>query len=748
MILHSHGTNIKGDGINYIEIESNINPTMINKGNINNSIGNIQIIDHIYIQFDIILPNITATNSSLLYYNLFTLKSIDTPSSSYCSQYPSLWISPKNNNTLYFSSLNFNANDSNEYNYCLEPLLSLKPSISYTINIQYDQSELTITSNDTVIFRRFHWFSIIQNTNNITLSLSDLSTSISNLLIITNPGYHPTNTTNTIIEIGADINEDPTDPNRELYPNDVTTKNTDDPHADAEDTIFIIEIAVLTVFAFACLGVIVASCCLFKMRQSSKFMSTQKEGPKGKTKKSKRRNNRNRGYNPRSQLRPTPNRDLRISIPSTPDHGMSFDIEEEYEPEQDGYDHNGIYKTKPIKVKPYKISDPDHDLNSNHSNNSKNNNIPTRIRSNSINDDDEDKDFLFTPETSNNSNVHYKKEKKRLNKHKSRPSLSHSSHGPNKRDIIKTKGKKLKDRTSTAHKKSKSKGKKSIVSEFNASTISDLESSLNFNQLNTNLNQNLGVDDGLKVNRSKSEATYYQHQIPKYDSSTMNTNHSSINLSKIGSRSFKIQTSSSIDINEQSQNTQTNLTPGTQPSATKTGAYPEHALSAPSNSALAFLHSKKGSSGARSDAVIMKGRQLSHGCDSISPAVNGAPDLPDSPQELQTNQRSIIKPSDASRDIDITQYLDVNDDENNMKHRPNNKTMIVHPDPNDVNGGSSSSQSDDDHKHNNGDSKLLESELEKIGGVSDCDYDVYDLNSEEGDDIKLRRAAIQSQRYY
>ncbi len=42
---------------------------------------------------------------------------------------------------------------------------------------------------------------------------------------------------------------------------------------DSDDTIFIIEIAVLTVFGFACLSVIITSLCLIKMRQSTKAMS-------------------------------------------------------------------------------------------------------------------------------------------------------------------------------------------------------------------------------------------------------------------------------------------------------------------------------------------------------------------------------------------------------------------------------------------------------------------------------------------
>ncbi len=42
---------------------------------------------------------------------------------------------------------------------------------------------------------------------------------------------------------------------------------------NANETIFVIEIAVLTVFAFACFGVIIASLCLVKMRHSTKKIS-------------------------------------------------------------------------------------------------------------------------------------------------------------------------------------------------------------------------------------------------------------------------------------------------------------------------------------------------------------------------------------------------------------------------------------------------------------------------------------------
>jgi len=260
---------------------------------------------------------------------------------------------------------------------------------------------------------------------------------------------------------------------------------------------------------------------------------------------------------------------------------------------------------------------------------------------------------------------------------------------------------------------------------------------MNFKQLQDQLNTNQS-GDGLKVNRSNSEATYYQQQIPKYDSSTLNTNHSSM-LSKIGSRSFKLPTSSSINpshLNVSGSGSGSKYGKGAKTNSmistnTTHTTDPEHALSAPSGSALAFLnHSKNPSSGAHSDAVMIKGGPLSQG-NSISPAVANAPDLPDSPQELQAHQKNIIKPS-ASRDLDI------DGDEMKHNHNGNNKTMIVHPDP--------ISDPEPAREHiadQDSDPNLLDSEK-----ASECDYgdDAYDLNSEEGDDIKLRRAAIQSQR--
>ena len=138
-------------------------------------------------------PTPTPTPTQTLHHRHIALK------------YPSLWLSPINN-TLYFSSLNFNANDSNEYNYCLLPLLSLNPSISYTLNIQYDQSKMIITSNNTIIFKRFHWFSLIQNKTNLSLYISDSESpvSISNLFIITSIDLLPPTIT---AQLDSDIDD-------------------------------------------------------------------------------------------------------------------------------------------------------------------------------------------------------------------------------------------------------------------------------------------------------------------------------------------------------------------------------------------------------------------------------------------------------------------------------------------------------------------------------------------------------------
>ena len=131
---------------------------------------------------------------------------------------------------------------------------------------------------------------------------------------------------------------------------------------------------------------------------------------------------------------------------------------------------------------------------------------------------------------------------------------------------------------------------KSIESDLNNSTISDLESSINFNQLREHLTRHKNGDDALKMHRSKSEAIYCQQQIPKYDSSTINTTSSTM-LSKIGSRSFKIPTSSS----SAAANIGTN---GSDPTSTNrvkpsmlSSSNPDHALSGPSESPLAYAPS-------------------------------------------------------------------------------------------------------------------------------------------------------------
>ncbi len=60
-----------------------------------------------------------------------------------------------------------------------------------------------------------------------------------------------------------------------------------------ENTIFIIEIAVLTIFCFACLGVIIASLCLLKMRQSSsKMLSKHRNASKIRQRPSSSNNNK------------------------------------------------------------------------------------------------------------------------------------------------------------------------------------------------------------------------------------------------------------------------------------------------------------------------------------------------------------------------------------------------------------------------------------------------------------------------
>ena len=609
--------NVDGnDGINnnrYIKIDSFINPHK------NISFGNIEIIDQISIEFDIMLSSSSLqTNTSSLntLENVFILKQQQPQQQQEehrtCTQYPSLWFN-SSNNMLYFSSIYFDNNT--EYFYCIQPLFKLIPFDLYTINIKYDQSQIKITkiinTDDdnheiSIVFEsETHWFSIIENMNNLTLWITDLfsipakNIILSNIIIDTSP----TTTTNDDDNDEEDKKEivDDIDPNNNIEANndDLYSKNV------AKDTIFIIEVAVLTVFAFACLGVIIASLCLIKMRQSTKNMSLEKDGNVTIY------HQQNKQENDNNDTR-KPHKQLRISIPSPP---------------------------------------------SSKHNNSRAPYISTRILSNSSTEDD--------------INIFNKTEDKS-------PSSTNSN----------------KDKINNLYNKMNKKSNKK-----RDSTLSDLESNINIKELYSK-NKKYEYEEELKLHCSKSEATYYQQQIPKYDSSTLNTNQSSL-ISKIGDRSFKIPISST---NSKGSTLKSPATAASAPSGCSSVGMLAFLSKSNDNNKRSYVHS---------DGIIIKRGQNNNSqqTDDISPAVLNSPALPESPKKKQ-----IIKPP---KSFDCV----ISDDEElkeQRMHHTNNKTVIIHK-----------------IKHITNDSECGD----------DDDDDAYDLNSEEGDDIKLRRAAIQSQRF-
>ncbi len=179
-----NGNIMKSDGSNYIQIDSALNPLR------NTSYGSIAISNAIKIQFNLIYHDNMKRYSvgSDIFQNIFHLQSTINKNSQknkknkYCTQYPSMWLSPYDN-SLYFSLLN--------NKYCLESFSPIISNIIYLISIQYNDRSIYIAINDTVIINES--YSIISNDDNndiLNLWISDTSSdpasvTLSNLYIET-----------------------------------------------------------------------------------------------------------------------------------------------------------------------------------------------------------------------------------------------------------------------------------------------------------------------------------------------------------------------------------------------------------------------------------------------------------------------------------------------------------------------------------------------------------------------------------
>ncbi len=239
---------VKTDQNSYIEIDSHLNPTF------NTTYGSLQILDSISIEFNLIYHAYdNSHNTTTEFQNIFSIESstfsndnIIINNDIHCTQYASIWLLPSDN-SLYFSLLNDN--------YCLiQSLNPIEPNIPYSITIKYNISNIYIAINDSIIINDLYTNENHEiDTINIYTSSSQSSPAcitLYDIYIFTSPYIN-----DIILDNSNRLNMD--------------SNSTNNKH---ENTIFIIEIAVLTIFCFACLGVIIASLCLLKMRQSSSKM--------------------------------------------------------------------------------------------------------------------------------------------------------------------------------------------------------------------------------------------------------------------------------------------------------------------------------------------------------------------------------------------------------------------------------------------------------------------------------------------
>jgi len=243
--------------------------------------------DELEIEFDLRLMNSSLSSNGIhnrntlfesdTFYNIFILKPsggsfVTSPSSSSsstsgCSQYPSLWLAEDNG--LYFSSFHVQAASNNQT--CLKRLSALLPTSAYSVYVYANATRILVAINETVVYE-----ATLQSSD-----ISDAYVSAATLLVLWMTDELLVPASNVILSdlfIVANTASPTSPPTRmptaptyiNLKP--VVTKRSTSPANDpeAQHTVFIIEVAVLTVFGCACLGVIAASLCLLKLRHAKK----------------------------------------------------------------------------------------------------------------------------------------------------------------------------------------------------------------------------------------------------------------------------------------------------------------------------------------------------------------------------------------------------------------------------------------------------------------------------------------------